>query len=333
MKRIAVLLVAHGEAETDSFGENFTMLRHTFEHAAAIIPLPAPVRFAASVLGALKNRLTFRRQDYRSPQNTITRKQASMLQERLGNAGRYEGKSFVAYAAFHATPPFVEDALQQDSESDTWVLVSMSPVDSQVTSGRLRQLAESHALHGGRKQPLVVDGFWHDPDLFRLYLDHVFNYGRTGHDTALLLLFHGTLLNDPEDGPKQMHSGLRKLQAMGQRLLEAFAGDSRNRYREIRLAYLNPDVGGSWTTPSVSEAIQELSAEGVGRVDIFCCGYFSDGTETLLYAARETKKCTVPDVHHLPCINDSDSFIDLLATRILTAVRENTQESFRATMS
>ena len=66
MKRIAVILVAHGEAETDSFIENFSMIRHTLAHAAEVMKLPRPLQLVASLVGGVKNRVTFRAQQYRS---------------------------------------------------------------------------------------------------------------------------------------------------------------------------------------------------------------------------------------------------------------------------
>ncbi len=319
MKKIAVILVAHGEAETESFFENFSMIRHTLAHAGEVMKLPRPLQLVASLAGGMKNKVTFRAQKYRSPQNRITRQQASQLQEKLNRVVMPDQINFEVYSAFHATPPFVKDIVEQMSGHDLQLLVSMSPIDNRLTSGNLQRLSARCLPINGQRCPVVVHGFWKDAGLRQVYLDHVFSYGKT-NGSALVLAFHGTLVKDTKGDVPMFHTGLKEMQEMGSTLRNAILIDPRNGYDRIEIAYLNHDVGGTWTKPSLAESLKALSSKGARDVDIFSCGYFSDGTETILYAQKEAAASSVKSIRFLPCINDSEAFADFLAEKVATVV-------------
>jgi ferrochelatase len=320
MKRIAVILVAHGEAETDSFFENFSMIRHTLAHAAEVMKLPRPLQLVVSLVGGVKNRVTFRAQQYRSPQNRITRQQASLLQEKLNRVMIPHQTNIEVYSAFHATPPFVKDIVEQTSGHDLQLLVSMSPIDNRLTSGNLLELSSQCAPVNGRRCPVVVHGFWKDAELRKVYLDYLFTYGKTGNGSALVLTFHGTLVKDTKGDIPTFHTGLKEMQEMGSTLRHAILMDPRNSYEAVEIAYLNHDVGGTWTKPSLAESLKALSSRGIGDVDIFSCGYFSDGTETILHARKEAAASSVKTIRFLPCINDLEAFADFLAKKVAAVV-------------
>ncbi len=319
MKKIAVILVAHGEAETESFFENFSMIRHTLAHAGEVMKLPRPLQLVASLAGGMKNKVTFRAQKYRSPQNRITRQQASQLQEKLNRVVMPDQINFEVYSAFHATPPFVKDIVEQTSGHDLQLLVSMSPIDNRLTSGNPQRLSARCLPINGQRCPVVVHGFWKDAGLRQVYLDHVFSYGKT-NGSALVLAFHGTLVKDTKGDVPMFHTGLKEMQEMGSTLRNAILIDPRNGYDRIEIAYLNHDVGGTWTKPSLAESLKALSSKGARDVDIFSCGYFSDGTETILYAQKEAAASSVKSIRFLPCINDSEAFADFLAEKVATVV-------------
>ncbi len=320
MKRIAVILVAHGEAETESFFENFSMIRHTLAHAGEVMNLPRPLQLVASVVGGVKNKVTFRAQKYRSPQNRITRQQASQLQEKLNRVVMPHQINFEVYSAFHVTPPFVKDIVEQTSAHDLQLLVSMSPIDNQLTSGNLQRLSDRYALVNAQRRPVVVHNFWNDAGLRQVFLDHVFYHGKTVNGSVLILAFHGTLVKDTKGEVPMFHTGLKEMQEMGSALRNALLLDPRNGYDSVEIAYLNHDVGGTWTKPSLAESLKALSSRGAGNVDIFSCGYFSDGTETILYAQKEAAASSVKSFRFIPCINDSEAFADFLAEKVAAVV-------------
>ncbi len=320
MKKIAVILVAHGEAETESFFENFSMIRHTLAHAGEVMKLPRPLQLLASLAGGIKNNVTFRAQKYHSPQNRITRQQASQLQEKLNRVVMPQQINFEVYSAFHATPPFVQDIIEQTSAHDLQLLVSLSPIDNHLTSGNLQRLSARYSHVNGQQHPVVVHEFWKDAGLRQVLLDHVFSHEKTINRSALVLAFHGTLVKDTKGAVPMFHTGLQEMEEMGSTLRNALLLDPRNGYDDIEIAYLNHDVGGTWTKPSLAESLKALSSKEASNVDIFSCGYFSDGTETILYAQKEAAASAVKSFRFLPCINDSEAFANFLAEKVVAIV-------------
>ncbi|WP_041463964.1 ferrochelatase [Pelodictyon luteolum] len=318
--RVAVILVAHGEAEGAGFFENYSMIRHTLDHAAEVMALPGTVRLVASVVGGMKNCVAFRVSGYRSPQNRITRQQGALLKEhlRIGCDGLHA--EYEVYSAFHATPPFISDILRDTRSHDARLLVSMSPVDSRMTAGTLHLLAEKCRGTVDGPAPVVVDGFWGDSGLRRVYVNHVFRYGRNDPGAALLLAFHGTIIRDARGCEPGFHTGADEIGSMACALRNAVLADPRNHYARVEVTHYNHDIGGTWTRPAFPASLNALGDAGVDRADVFSCGYFSDGTETLLYAGRHAERGPVGDVHFLPCVNDSADFIAHLAARILDTV-------------
>lgn len=315
--RVAVILAAHGEAEGAGFLENYSMIRHTLDHASEVMDLPVAVRIAASVAGGFRNALSFASSGYRSPQNPITRRQAALLGERLASSA---GADYEVFPAFHATPPFVSEVLDLTREYDLRLLVSMSPVDNRLTSGALHMLAEACRGKGEGSVPAVIDGFCRDRALGRVYAEHLFRHGRNEAGTALLLAFHGTLVRDARGKEPDFHTGAEGISLMGGWLADALGADPRNAYGSISTTHYNHSMGGRWTRPSLGESLRELRSQGFERADVFGCGYFSDGTETLRNAAREARGTGLDDVRFIPCINEDGGFADYLASRVESAV-------------
>lgn len=318
--RVAVILVAHGEAEGAGFIENYSMIRHTLEHAAEVMALPSAVRLVASVVGGMKNSVAFRASRYRSPQNRITRDQTALLKDRLQICCKNRHAEYDVYSAFHATPPFISDILQETRNHDARLLVSMSPVDSRMTAGTLCLLSEKCRDAVDGPTPVVVDGFWDDPGLRMVNVDHIFRHGRNDAGIALLLAFHGTIIKDVHGSEPDFHTGVNETRSMARALRNAVLADPRSHYARVDVTHYNHDMGGTWTSPSFPASLEALSGAGVDRADVFSCGYFSDGTETLLYARRHADRGPVEDVHFLPCVNDSEDFIGHLAARIFATV-------------
>ncbi len=55
-EKIAVILAAHGEAETTRFIENYRVARHTLAHAALVMPIPKPVQRAIAVTSSAEKK-------------------------------------------------------------------------------------------------------------------------------------------------------------------------------------------------------------------------------------------------------------------------------------
>lgn len=325
--KIAVILAAHGEAETTRFMENYRVTRQTLEHASRVMPIAAPLQRAIAVSSSLKKLLRARTDSQCSPQNQITREQAAALQHHLDHSASAERFAFEVHAAFAASPPYMEHRIDQTCRCDGQVILSMAPVDTSLSCGLIcSHLASSRQPHelGNVK---VVSRFWNDERLYAIYLDHLFeNRSRQSvlidEKRVLLLLFHGTLVSDAHGNPPRFHTGLDETRAFAGRLQHRIKQDPRNPYGRIMTVYLNHNVGGEWTKPSFEEICTMLQPESGLRVDLFAGGYFADGNETIHRAAELAAKSSIDDVVSIPCVNATPAFTALLSTRVIDATRQ-----------
>jgi len=326
-RKTAVIITAHGEAETTGFTGNFSMTRHTLDHASAVMSIPAPFKLLIAVISGLKNSFRFRKTGYVSPHNEITRMQANGIGEKLGEHCKDEAFSFDVFTAFSVTPPFLEDVIRSTGNYDLRIMLSMSPVESRLTCGSicylLQELCDGKELAGIK----VISPLWKERALMELYLDHIFScsFG-AGSDYAekpvLVLAFHGTLVADSDGAAPRFQTGARETQAFAESMRKAIIKDVRNFYGDVITAYLNHDVGGTWTTPSLEQVLEDLAAQNTGRVSLFAAGFFAEGNETLLRAGEALERSGIGETLFIPCINDADAFLGFLSDRIIAAAKQ-----------
>ena len=322
-KRIAVVLAAHGEAETAGFFENYRVSLHTLQRASEIISVPVPLRHFISLTSSVRKKIGNKSSG--SPQNPLTRRQALALQARLG--GMLDGVSFEVMAAFSASEPCVEAVLEKRHGYDGVIVVPMAPVDNAMSCGFLCSHLGRTCSPTDLSRTRVVGRLWEDEALHRACLDHLLGGGRalpTGsrERNALMLLFHGTLVADRNGASPAFHTGHDETVAFSRRLAALIESDPRNPWGTVATAFLNHDVGGKWSSPSFEEAGKMLLAEGCRHVSLFAAGYFSDGNETL---HRESAFSAIEPsvrVETIPCLNDSPHLIACLAGRVVAAARQ-----------
>ena len=327
MKKIAVIMVAHGEAETAGFLDNFAMTRHTLAHASEAMSIPRPLQFLISLGAGLKNSSRFRRINYVSPQNELTRKQAAAVGRKLAQHPEKQGLCFEVFPAFSATPPFLEEVIDNARRYDAQIMLYMAPVENSLSCGAIcGYLKDNYAGHelAGVK---VVSRFREDERLLNVYRDHIFRHSlpRGDGDTAqsaLVLVFHGTLVADARGNSPAFHNGLEETMAFAGILQKTIMSDARNSFGQIHVSFLNHDVGGEWTKPSLEQTLDRLKKENTEHVALFSAGYFSDGNETLLKAKEALLKSGIGTTFYIPCINDSDAFVGYLSDRIVFAAKQ-----------
>ncbi|MBN1929263.1 MAG: ferrochelatase [Chlorobiaceae bacterium] len=326
-KRIAVILGAHGEAETGGFVENYRVSLHTLQRASELIAVPVPLQHFISFSASLRKKITGKTAG--SPQNPLTRRQSSELQKLLDQRSQaaFPELSFEVMAAFSASAPSVETALEKRHGYDGLIVVPMAPVDNALICGLLcRHLAET-CSPAELARTRVIGRLWTDDALHRVCLDHLFGQADLPPATrkernALMLLFHGTLVEDRNGAPPSFHTGQAETASFARRLTALIEADPRNPWGTVMTAYLNHDVGGRWSSPSFEEASRMVAAQGKRRLSLFAAGYFSDGNETV---GRE-RYCSAlePEMRAetIPCLNDSPRFISFLADRVEAAARQ-----------
>lgn len=321
--KIAVVLAAHGEAETAGFAENYRVSLHTLRRASEIIPVPLPLRHFISLSSSVRKKIGS--QASGSPQNRLTRAQARALQERLD--GLCSGVTFEVIAAFSASEPYIEEVLEQTRGYDGRIVVPMAPVDNAMSCGFLCSYLSKNCSPGELSRTRVIGRLWRDDALLRACLDHLLGGGRaqpsgSKKHNALMLLFHGTLVKDRNGESPSFHNGHAETAEYARRLAALVEADLRNPWGEVMTAFLNHDVGGEWSQPSFEAACEKLRGKGFGHVSLFAAGYFSDGNETL---HRETALSAIAPglrVESISCLNDSPLLVSFLADRVLVAARQ-----------
>lgn len=330
-EKIAVILAAHGEAETSRFIENYRVTRQTLAHASRVMPIARSLQRAIAVTSSVKKLVRSLSDTECSPHNRITRDQARALQLYLDSSPAAGHFTFEVHAGFSASPPFVESIIEKTRLYDGQVIVSMSPVDNSLSCGLLCDYLASCRSSEELRNVKVLSRFWNDERLYSVYLDHLFesafiknpvmSAGR-GEKRRLLLLFHGTLIADGRGGVPSFRTGYEETMMFADRLHHLILGDSRNPYESVMTAYLNHKVGGEWTKPSFEESSALLRDENCPAVDLFCCGYFADGNETIRRAEELVHSGSVSEAVSLPCVNSSAAFTAYLASRVTDAAMQ-----------
>lgn len=330
-KKIAVVLAAHGEAESPGFLENFRVSRRTLRHAASVMAMPPLLQIGISLITSLKKK--FRPGYCGSPHNRITRELAARLQFSLEGIAADTGIIFDVHAAFTASDPDVEALIEMTSGYDGQILVSLSPVDSQLTCGQLCGYIAARRRDDELGRIKVMSRFWCDSRLHDLCADHVasecVSHGLDrSADNVLLLLFHGTLVSDSRGEAPGFRTGLHEVTSFAEQLSERIGSDVRHPYGRVMTAFLNHDVGGTWTSPSFEEAAGLLRCSGAANVTLFAAGYFADGNETIGREDDLRQVLHESRVRTIPCLNFSDAFVRYIGSKVTGSVSQLLQVPF-----
>jgi ferrochelatase len=311
VRRIRVLLAAHGEAEGTGVVENFRVSWHTLSHASEVMRLPFPLRVLICTFGSLRKRFSGRPG---SPHNRNTRAQAAALEAKLNHAG---GVEYRVEPVFASAPPYVDDSLAPPEGVDEQVVLNMIPTDSRLSCG-----LGCHALMASpgpaRERTRVIARLWESTELIAVHVAHIaahFPAVRPDQDCCLVLALHGTVVRDEQGRPPAYHSGEAEKTAYGEALRDALMAMPDRPWQRVELAYLNHGVGGQWSSPTLPELMARLGEEGVDCAVAYACEHLVDGGETI-YLPEALAAGPVPETHCLPCLNSSPEFIGLLAARV-----------------
>lgn len=323
LQRLEVILAAHGEAETAGFFENWRVGHRTLAHSAEVMHLPLVLRWLICTLGALRKRFGRRAG---SPHNAWTRAQAEALATKLKSM---LDRPIVVRAAFASATPSAEAMIRRPTSAGQRIFVSMSPSDSRLSCGLLCH-ARARAA-GGPDQTRVLARLWDDPEFVALNVRHVLAAcGRWPGDpapaepasTALVLVLHGTLIQDPGGRTPQFHTGVTEKTHFADAMQAALSGLPNAEWGAVVPAYLNHDVAGTWSQPALGAVLEDLAARGIERLWVFPCDFLVTGGEITAGLQQTLATGPIGDTRLLPCLNDSPHFIDYLAARVMRAVAE-----------
>ncbi|MEE4638511.1 MAG: ferrochelatase [Wenzhouxiangella sp.] len=314
MERIRVILAAHGEPETAGLADHFKVSWRTLGHASEVMGLSAPMRLAICTAAAVRKRIAG---DPGSIHNKNTRSQAKALQEALQ---KHPQARYNVQPAFASAPPYLEETIDLPNEVDRQVVLNMIPTDSRLSCGLMcHSLLEASA--SVRERTAVLSRLWDDPQLIAIHCAHIaahFPHGEPDKPICLILVLHGTLVQDRQGQKPGFHTGEEEKTVYGDALRSALLAMPERSWQRVEIAYLNHGVGGRWSSPSLSELLSRLERDGVQSAVAYACEHLVDGGETrqieqLLAAGRIAK------TWRLPCLNDSQALVEFLAARVRAA--------------
>ncbi len=319
MKKFAVIISSHGEVEEPNFAAYRHQIQHIFHHASRYMQIPKLAQQVIPTVGGALMTLKYKREKYRSPHNSIARQQAEKIQAYLAQMSIAKSIYFDVMATFETTPPYTEAQLQEAVERyDGIIVLTMNPIDNDLSCGTLCRFVQQTFATKDLSKFSFIGGLWQDRLLAEVYRDYVCSQLRgvaLQGKVGLILIMHGTVVAQKNGEPVSFRNGLKETESFYAQLSTLLKAQTSCHFSDISVAYLNHAVGGKWTSPNMSEAIAHFKARGVETAVAFASGYFAESSETH-HAAEHLYSAGFKHAYYIPCINDSEAFVQYLAGRV-----------------
>ncbi|MDX2129320.1 MAG: ferrochelatase [Chloroherpetonaceae bacterium] len=325
MSKTNVILVAHGEGETIHPREHFRLTKRIFHHAEKLVAIPKALQTLIAGVGSIALSAKWALSGYRSPHNKESRHLCESLILAWNKNASIEQVDFKL--AYSSTPPYFEDVLSKISEDENIIVVSLTPVNSDFSCGILceelfKKFSKSELLKFPSRAH-TIGNLWNRDELLEVYLQHILDH-RAGVSTqfksGLIIALHGTVVRDSKGKIPSFNTGLNETLEFADRMKKRFAKESALGFNRIEEAYLNHNVGGEWTVPTLKDTIRTMKLQGIEEVVFFAGGYFSDNSETDHASLAQLKKAGFKKIHSLPCINSNERFVIFLKNEIEKAL-------------
>ena len=233
-----------------------------------------------------------------SPLAIHTERQAALLQAVLPNCR-------VQYAMRYGTPS-IRGALEKLRDTVHRVVVPLYPQYAGSTTEAVRDClpADAGMVENFHDHPAYIEALATQIDAY--WAEH-------GRPEILLMSFHGLPQRSIERGDPYRTQCERTAQLLAQRLAL--------REENYRTCFQSRFGRAAWLKPYTSEVLKEFGSRGCRRVDVACPGFVSDCLETLEEIGIEGRRTFLDagggELHLLPCLNESRSWIDALARIVL----------------
>ncbi|MCF8216424.1 MAG: ferrochelatase [Chlorobium sp.] len=325
-KRYAVLIVTYGEVEKLTLRNLWPSSRRILKVITSqIVKVPMFLVYFIADYRSTKHFINWRLNGYRSSLLSINRAQTKAISRCLAESHEaiFDSVEADVFDAYYFVPPYLEDVLREKTPMyDGIVVVPMIPVESAFSCGVACRMIADQFGDSRYSTIRLLNKLWKDPELHRIYLDHLFagidasltteGAGKTG----LVLVIHGTLVRDRAGNPPRVFTGLDETGLFFDMMKQRIVSDSRNCFADIRQGCMNHSAGGEWTSETVQKALAEFREEGIENVVMFPYGFFADNSETEYEARKELGRSGFAKVQYIRCINESTDFACWLADRI-----------------
>jgi ferrochelatase len=216
-----------------------------------------------------------------SPLAVHTRRQAELLQQRLGTPVRWGMR--------YGNPPLSADA--------DLVIPLYPQYSGSATGSVLDAIGNSKAVRDFHDHPAYIEA------LAAVTERHWVAHGR---GDKLVMSFHGLPQRAVDRGDPYQKQCLRTAELLARRLKTDYLVTFQSRFGAAR-----------WLQPYTEPTLIELATGGVKRVDVVCPGFVSDCLETLeeigIGARHAFLAAGGAELGLVPCLNEAPEWIDALA--------------------
>ena len=245
-----------------------------------------------------------------SPLRVHTERQTKLLRGYLGAQGH---KALVVDFAMRYGEPSIASVLARlkQQQCERILVLPLYPQYAASTTATAFD-AVSDCLRRTRNIPemRMVKHFHDHPGYIAALADGVRKYwSRHGRPDKLLMSFHGLPRFALERGDPY-HCECQKTA----RLLAEALTLTPDQYQ---LSFQSRFGRTEWLQPYTAATLKQWGAQGVRRVDVVCPGFVADCLETLeeigMEGRAEFLKAGGKEFHAIPCLNESDAWIQALA--------------------
>lgn len=315
MKSRHVVLLTYGEPPTPRFVDQLVYSwRILLGLTRSVASIPAPLLPIIAVSRArLRNRM-WRDERYGSPLEAITRTQAERLATELSTR---PGAPWRVHVAYEFRRPLLLETLGALPADEEVLVAPMYAADSAFTHELSRTtIAAWAAARPPRMAPIRVLGPIDERQLIDASVQHIEHELEArgiaaGHDWALVLAAHGTLL----EPPKPIRTGRVETERLAAGILERLGA----RFGMSIQGWLNHVYGGRWTEPAIEDALKRVSEAGYRKVIYYPFGFLADNAESELEGRMFLRARPELEAAHLPCVNGSREFARVLACAVVGA--------------
>lgn len=257
--------------------------------------------------------------DEGSPLTVICRRQARALQERLR---RRSAASIHVVSGMTYGSPSIADALQRLREKRCGRIVFLPtyPQYSGTTTASALDTLFAELGRWRRIPELRTVGAYHDdPGYISALSSSILDlWSADGEPDRLLLSFHGIPQRYVDSGDPYYG---QCLETAG-RLIDELGIDPHRAVCTFQSRFGR----GRWIEPATDTTIREMAASGVANLDVICPGFAADCLETLEEIDGEGRALFVNAggrrFRYIPCLNERDDHIELLASLAARAAGE-----------
>ncbi len=316
-RRVQVFCLTYGEPEENEFWPQFHYSHSILNRLTRrVAPIPKFVTPLLAARRAVFRMRTFREKNWNSPLEKISERQGEIVKKFL--EGMHPGVEFDVRVLREFRPPYLPEILEtiEKDPSDDILVLPLYVAESDFTTGISR--TDFETFHNRKKGehplpgPKYVTGFGFDERFADAMADFIVRWCDSHgwepekcRESALILGAHGTVVTLPPG----MNSGAQETG----NLFRLIRKRLKDRFGWVRIGWLNHELGGMWTCPSVEVSAEQAQKRGLKKVVYFPFGFVGDNGESMVEGRDQLAVVEWEEMLYLECPNEDHDFLRVMA--------------------